>query len=75
MLSNGIYVMTSSAGPAHGIATIAWLSQASSTPPLVMAAIRPDSNLFKCLVESGVAAVHILDRGQLGDGDLACLSM
>jgi flavin reductase (DIM6/NTAB) family NADH-FMN oxidoreductase RutF len=29
-----------------------------------MAAIRPDSNVFKCLSESGVAVVHILDRGQ-----------
>jgi hypothetical protein len=27
-----------------------------------MAAIRPDSNVFKCLAESRVAAVHILDR-------------
>lgn len=64
MLSNGIYVMTSSAGLSHGVATITWLSQASFKPPLVMAAIRPDSNLFKCLVESGVAAVHILDCDQ-----------
>lgn len=64
MLSNGIYVMTSSTGSTHGVATITWLSQASFKPPLVMAAIRPNSNLFKCLVESGVAAVHILDRGQ-----------
>jgi flavin reductase (DIM6/NTAB) family NADH-FMN oxidoreductase RutF len=64
MLSNGIYVMTSSAGGAHGVATITWLSQASFKPPLVMAAIRPDSNVFKCLLESGVAAVHILDCSQ-----------
>ena len=61
MLSNGIYVMTSAAGPARGVATITWLSQASFKPPLVMAAVRPNSNLFKCLVDSGVAAVHILD--------------
>jgi flavin reductase (DIM6/NTAB) family NADH-FMN oxidoreductase RutF len=64
MLSNGIYVMTSSTRTAHGVATITWLSQASFKPPLVMAAIRPDSNVFKCLVESGVAAIHILDCGQ-----------
>jgi flavin reductase (DIM6/NTAB) family NADH-FMN oxidoreductase RutF len=64
LLSNGIYVVTSSSGPAHGAATVTWLSQASFKPPLVMAAIRPDSNVFKCLAESGVAAVHILDDDQ-----------
>lgn len=63
-LSNGIYVITSSSGDRHGAATVTWLSQASFKPPLVMAAIRPDSNVFKCLAESGVAAVHILDLNQ-----------
>jgi flavin reductase (DIM6/NTAB) family NADH-FMN oxidoreductase RutF len=29
-----------------------------------MAAIRPNSHLFRCLAESGVAAVHILDCDQ-----------
>jgi flavin reductase (DIM6/NTAB) family NADH-FMN oxidoreductase RutF len=29
-----------------------------------MAAIRPESNVFKCLAESGVAALHILDLSQ-----------
>jgi flavin reductase (DIM6/NTAB) family NADH-FMN oxidoreductase RutF len=64
LLSNGIYVVTSSSGAAHGAATVTWLSQASFKPPLVMAAIRPDSNVFKCLAESGIAAVHILDCDQ-----------
>lgn len=64
MLSNGIYVLTSSSGSRYGAATVTWLSQASFKPPLLMAAIRPDSNVFKCLAESGVAVVHILDRGQ-----------
>jgi len=64
LLSNGIYVVTASSGAGYGAATITWLSQASFKPPLVMAAIRPDSNVFKCLAESGVAAVHILDCAQ-----------
>jgi flavin reductase (DIM6/NTAB) family NADH-FMN oxidoreductase RutF len=64
LLSNGIYVVTSSSRAAHGAATVTWLSQASFKPPLVMAAIRPDSNVFKCLAESGIAAVHILDSDQ-----------
>jgi flavin reductase (DIM6/NTAB) family NADH-FMN oxidoreductase RutF len=64
LLSNGIYVVTSSSGAVHGAATITWLSQVSFKPPLVLAAIRPDSNVFKCLSESRVAAVHILDADQ-----------
>jgi flavin reductase (DIM6/NTAB) family NADH-FMN oxidoreductase RutF len=64
MLSNGIYIMTSASGDPYGAATVTWLSQASFKPPRVMAAIRPESNVFKCLNESGVAAVHILDTNQ-----------
>ena len=64
LMSNGMYVMTSSHGDHHGAATLTWLSQASFKPPLLMAAVRPTSNVFKCLAESGVAAIHILDAGQ-----------
>ena len=72
LLSNGLYVITSASGPfdgaqgrpRFGAATVTWLSQASFTPPLVMAAIRPASNVFECLAESGVAAVHVLDLTQ-----------
>ena len=64
LLSNGIYIMTASSGGRYGAATVTWLSQASFKPPLVMAAIRPDSNVFRCLEESGTVAVHILDASQ-----------
>src|SRR5687768_11877633 len=64
LLSNGMYVMTSSNGTQHGAATLTWISQASFKPPLVMAAIRPTSNVFKCLEQSRVAAIHILDADQ-----------
>jgi len=64
LLSNGIYVMTSAHGSRRGAATLTWLSQASFKPPLVMAAVRPASNVFQCLVESRVAAIHILDAAQ-----------
>jgi flavin reductase (DIM6/NTAB) family NADH-FMN oxidoreductase RutF len=64
LLSNGLYVVTSSSDGRYGAATVTWLSQASFKPPLLMAAIRPDSNVFKCLATSGGAAVHILDCSQ-----------
>jgi flavin reductase (DIM6/NTAB) family NADH-FMN oxidoreductase RutF len=64
LLTNGMYVITSRHGDSFGAATVTWVSQASFKPPLIMAAIRPDSNVFKCLSRSRVAAIHILDFTQ-----------
>jgi flavin reductase (DIM6/NTAB) family NADH-FMN oxidoreductase RutF len=64
MLSNGLYVITSRDGARCGAATVTWVSQASFQPPLLMTAVRPESNVFACLVRSGRAAVHVLARGQ-----------
>src|SRR2546429_4348896 len=64
MLSNGVYVLTSRSEDRYGAATVTWVSQASFKPPLVMAAVRRESNAFKCLSESHVAAIHVLGAGQ-----------
>jgi flavin reductase (DIM6/NTAB) family NADH-FMN oxidoreductase RutF len=64
LLTNGMYVVTARDGDQFGAATVTWLSQASFRPPLLVAAIRPDSNVFKCLVGSGAAAVHVLGADQ-----------
>lgn len=64
MFSNGMYVVTSRSGARYGAATVTWVSQASFRPPLLMAAIQPESNVFKCLVESKAAAIHILAHNQ-----------
>lgn len=64
LLSNGMYVMTSRSGERVGAATITWLSQASFNPPLIMAAVRQDSNVFECLSESRIVAIHILGEDQ-----------
>lgn len=64
LLSNGIYVLTSRSGNRYGAATVTWVTQASFKPPLVMAAVRRDSNVFKCLSESRIAALHILGSDQ-----------
>jgi len=64
LFSNGVYIMTSRNGNDYGCATVTWVSQASFHPPLVMAAIRRDSNVFKCLAGSGVAAIHIVASNQ-----------
>ena len=64
LLSNGVYIITSRDGDHFGAATVTWLSQASFKPPLLMAAIRPESNVFRCLTHSCVAAIHIVDCSQ-----------
>lgn len=64
LISNGMYVVTSRDGEQFGGATVTWLSQASFKPPLLMAAIRRDSNVFECMERSRNAAVHILDAAQ-----------
>ena len=64
LLSNGVYVLTSRAGERCGAATVTWVSQISFKPPLIMAAVRRESNVFKCLAESRVAVLHIVGDGQ-----------
>lgn len=64
MLTNGMYVMSSRSDDRYGVATVTWLSQASFRPPLIMAAVRRESNVFKCLRESRAAAIHILGHHQ-----------
>lgn len=60
LFSNGMYVITSRSGARVGAATVTWVSQASFKPPLIVAAVRPESNVFQCLRESGVTAIHVL---------------
>ena len=64
MFSNGVYIITSADGDRFGGATVTWISQASFTPPLLMAAIRKDSNVFRCMQESQVAAIHLVGHDQ-----------
>jgi flavin reductase (DIM6/NTAB) family NADH-FMN oxidoreductase RutF len=64
LLTNGVYVLTSRNGDDYGVATITWVSQVSFQPPLVMAALRKDGNVFRCLRESGAAVLHVVGSDQ-----------
>ena len=64
LLSNGVYVLTSRNENCYGAATVTWVSQVSFKPPLIMAAVRQESNVFKCLAGSRMAALHIVGNGQ-----------
>ncbi len=65
LLSNGVYIITSRAGERFGAATVTWVSQVSFKPPLIMAAIRANSSVYRCLSQSLVAAVHIVAAHQV----------
>jgi flavin reductase (DIM6/NTAB) family NADH-FMN oxidoreductase RutF len=64
MLSNGVYVLTSHSEDRYGAATITWVSQVSFKPPLIMAAVRRQSDVFQCMADSRVAELHIVGDGQ-----------
>jgi flavin reductase (DIM6/NTAB) family NADH-FMN oxidoreductase RutF len=64
LLTNGMYILTSRARDSFGAATVTWVSQASFRPPLLMAAVRTDSSVYRCLSESRIAALHILGKHQ-----------
>lgn len=64
LLSNGVYVLTSRSEDRYGAATVTWVSQVSFKPPLIMVAVRRQSNVFKCLADSRMAALHIVGNGQ-----------
>lgn len=64
LLSNGVYILTSRCGDQLGAATVTWVSQASFQPPLLMAALRKESNVYRCLAASRIAALHIVGNHQ-----------
>ena len=64
MLSNGVYVLTSRSADQYGAATVSWVSQVSFKPPLIMAAVQRESNVFKCLEASRTAVLHIVGDRQ-----------
>lgn len=64
MLSNGVYVLTSRSEDRYGAATVTWVSQVSFKPPLIMAAVRRENNVFKCLAASRTAVLHIVGDEQ-----------
>lgn len=64
LLTNGMYILTSRSGERVTASTVTWVSQVSFKPPLVLAAIRLDSAVLGSIVESGIAALHILDRSE-----------
>jgi flavin reductase (DIM6/NTAB) family NADH-FMN oxidoreductase RutF len=62
------YVMTSRSGDRHGAVMVPSLSKASFRPPLIMAGVRKDSIVYKCMSCTGCVAIHVFGRDQPGSG-------
>jgi|TARA_B100001971_G_scaffold208553_1_gene230564 flavin reductase (DIM6/NTAB) family NADH-FMN oxidoreductase RutF len=63
-ISYGLYIVSSEHDKVIGADTVNWLSQASFDPPLIMVAIKADSNLHTATKGSGSFAVNILSSSQ-----------
>lgn len=60
----GLYVATAAGGDLVAAGTITWLSQASFSPPLIMAAIKVGSRLHAAIDAGGGFALHVVGEAQ-----------
>ena len=67
-INYGLSVLTSIDGDEVGAAGVNWLSQASFDPPLIMVAVKSDSDTHALIERSGVLAVNVLGEDQLDVG-------
>jgi len=64
MIPYGLYVVTARDGERVAAGTVNWLSQASFQPPLLMVALKADSQLLAVTLAAGGFGVNLLKRGQ-----------
>lgn len=67
-INYGLYVLTAADGDEIGAAGVNWLSQASFEPPLVMVAVKADSDTHPIIERTGAFAVSVLGEHQLEVG-------
>lgn len=67
-INYGLYVLTAVDGESYGAAGVNWLSQASFEPPLIMAAIKTDSDSHAIVTKTKAFAVSVLGEDQLDVG-------
>ncbi len=67
-INYGLYVLTAVDGEEYAAAGVNWLSQASFDPPLVMVAVKSDSDTHAVIQRSGAFAVGVLGDDQLDIG-------
>lgn len=65
MIPYGIYVITAQTdGSAIAAATVNWLTQSSFDPPLIVVAVKADSDVLQAIAESRLFAKNFQGKGQ-----------
>jgi flavin reductase (DIM6/NTAB) family NADH-FMN oxidoreductase RutF len=64
-INYGLSVLTANDGDEYAAAGINWISQASFEPPLIMVALKTDSDSHALVDRTGVFAVNVLGEDQL----------
>jgi len=67
-ITYGLFVLTAQEGDQIGAAGVNWLTQASFEPPLVVAAVKTDSDSHPLIERTGKFAVNVLAEDQLDIG-------
>jgi len=67
-INYGLYVLTAIEGDEVGAAGVNWLTQASFEPPLIVAAVKSDSDSHAIIERTGAFAVNVLAEDQLEIG-------
>jgi len=67
-INYGLYVLTAIDGEEVGAAGVNWLTQASFEPPLIVAAVKSDSDSHAIIERTGAFAVNVLAEDQLDVG-------
>ena len=65
-ITYGLYVLTTKSGDAINGMIASWVSQVSFSPPLVMVGVRRNRYSHEMLLESGVFALNILGKEDVG---------
>jgi flavin reductase (DIM6/NTAB) family NADH-FMN oxidoreductase RutF len=67
-INYGLYILTAIEGEQVGAAGVNWLIQASFDPPLIVAAVKGDSDSHAIIERTGAFAVNVLGEDQLDVG-------
>jgi flavin reductase (DIM6/NTAB) family NADH-FMN oxidoreductase RutF len=67
-INYGLHILTAVEGDQYGAAGVNWLTQASFDPPLVVAAVKADSDSHAIIERTGGFAVNVLGEDQLDIG-------
>src|SRR5579872_1440317 len=64
MIPHALYVLSSRANGKTTVSTVSWVSQASFQPPLIMVALKKDSNTFEVVKKAQGFVLNFLGKDQ-----------